>query len=380
MITAIEKIVLALLKRLAVIPNSFLIIESSYPSGSNTRVMYDRLKEKYPTDMIFEKDLLYDHKKISEYIGNIKLRFKMSKYNFIICSHGINKFNPKQTLIDLWHGIPLKALGFMENNNIYGGNRLNADYFITSSKFESVLFSACLHAPFAIQRILGSPRNDHLFSRNVQCELLNHFSKYKKILLYMPTYRQGFQGRTEGAITQALFSFDDFSEEKFINFLEENNFLFVLKLHPFEEKYLEKIYSKYDKSILFLSTEKLQQNQVDLYQLLPHTDMLITDYSSVYFDYLLLNKPMVFINNDIETYRKLRGIMLEPYDFWTPGYKIKNQRELIDAITKTFMKDDFRSAREQMADIFHCHKDGKSAERIMEFIEEILAVNKSAGR
>ncbi|MBN2160684.1 MAG: CDP-glycerol glycerophosphotransferase family protein [Spirochaetes bacterium] len=372
MIAVIEKFVMALLKRLRIIPNTFLIIESSHPSGSNTKILYDTLRKKYPTDIIFEKDLIYNNKKIVEYLKNIKLRIKMSKYHVILCSHGINKFNQKQLLVDLWHGIPLKSLGFMENKNIYSESRLNADYFITTSKFASVLFSACLHVPFAVQRILGSPRNDHFFPGNVQCELLNHFSKYKKILLYMPTYRQGFQDRIEGEIAQALFVFKDFSEEKFINFLEENNYLFVLKLHPFEEKYMEKIYSKYDKSILFLSTEKLQQNEVDLYQLLPYTDMLITDYSSVYFDYLLLDKPMVFINSDIETYRKLRGIILEPYDFWTPGYKVQTQREMIDAINKSFVNDDFRLAREQMRDVFHYHKDGKSAERVIEFIEEIL--------
>ena len=124
-----------------------------------------------------------------------------------------------------------------------------------------------------------------------------------------------------------------------------------------------------------MNTAKLIKENMDLYEILPHTDMLITDYSSVYFDYLLLNKPIVFINTDLEKYRETRGLLLEPYDQWTPGLKVREFEELIKVIKNSFSEDTFIKQRKELIDIFHTYKDGKSTERLEAFIKEILNNN-----
>lgn len=354
-------------------PNSILIIETAYPSGSNTKILYNKLSKIYKVDVIDGESFKNSKKSVGDYLRYIADINRISKYNYVICTHGYNKYNSKQIIIDLWHGIPIKSMMHMENKA--DGNEQyikNTDYLITSSKLESTLMSACTHIPYYKHRILGSPRNDYLFMDKIKCDLVYKLQKYSKVLLYMPTFRQGYANRVEGYISDNIFYFDEFSEEGWLNFLEKNNYLLILKLHPMEEDVFRERYSKYDRNIMFLSSNELIENNIDLYQLLPSTDILLTDYSSIYFDYLLLDKPIIFLNNDIDAYRKSRGIMLEPYDFWTPGYKVNNQNDLIESIEKSFKDDVYSSKREEIKNIFHYYQDGKATDRLIKFIEDII--------
>ena len=97
--------------------------------------------------------------------------------------------------------------------------------------------------------------------------------------------------------------------------------------------------------------------------------MLITDYSSVYFDYLLLNKPIIFTNRDEEEYIKNRGVILEPLDFWRPGAIVDNmeslRKEIILAISG---KDRYKDRRKELMPFVHKFTDGKSTQRLFDFI------------
>ena len=125
---------------------------------------------------------------------------------------------------------------------------------------------------------------------------------------------------------------------------------------------------KQAKELKIISSDWLAETNEDLYSFLGVTDILITDYSSVYFDYLLLDRPIIFINNDLEEYRRKRGLLLEPYDFWTPGYKVKNQEELMNAIN-IYVSDSekHKNRRNQIKDIMH-EVENRSCERIWETI------------
>ena len=101
-------------------------------------------------------------------------------------------------------------------------------------------------------------------------------------------------------------------------------------------------------------------------------DLLITDYSSVYFDYLLLDRPIIFVPVDLEEYRKTRGFLLEPYDYWTPGKKALNQKDLQNMILQSFIKDDNVERRNELKNIVHYYQDGNSSERVWNLIDRIL--------
>ncbi|MDQ0160525.1 CDP-glycerol glycerophosphotransferase (TagB/SpsB family) [Alkalibacillus salilacus] len=343
---------------------TILIIESSFPSGSNTRPLVQPLQQDYVVDVYPSEEIYFDRHTIIDYIKYISALLNMSSYELIISSHGVKKLNPKQTLIQLWHGIPLKSMMYMENDSrIYDADGFNIDYLITSSKLESTLLAACMHIPFANHQILGSPRTDYLFQQKDN-DITDQFHDFDKVLLYVPTYRSGYQNRVEGE--DAL---DLILNEQFIQFLEENSYLLIVKLHPLAEKEIQTIHTRH---IMFLTNEKLQESDLDFYQVLPHTNLLITDYSSIYFDYLLTNNPIVFINQDLEHYSKVRGFLLEPYEDWTPGDHVASTEEVIQAIQQAFDQDDYTSERERLKEMFIYHQDGRSVQRVVNLVEEIM--------
>ncbi|NMC62356.1 MAG: glycosyl transferase, partial [SAR324 cluster bacterium] len=159
----------------------------------------------------------------------------------------------------------------------------------------------------------------------------------------------------------------------FKDFLISNDIVFICKLHPFEEKLFVGKFSGNHNRFLLISNKTLVENDIDLYRLIGSVDLLITDYSSVYFDYLLLNKPMVFTPTDLEEYEKKRGFLLEPYGFWTPGPKATNQQQLQDEILRSLEDPDYyRKERETINNIINHYKDDRSCERVTQLIMEKL--------
>ena len=195
---------------------------------------------------------------------------------------------------------------------------------------------------------------------------------YDSVIIYVPTFRQGYLNRMEGQPSNNLFYFENFNKENFKKYLKENDILLVIKYHPSEEK-LKKNESSLDDNIYHLTNKELINNDLDLYEILPHTDLLITDYSSIYFDYLLMDKPVIFTPVDLEEYSKDRGFLLEPYKYWTPGPKCKTQEVLQNEVLKSLCDNKYyKKEREQVKEIFHNYQDGKSTERVIELIEDIM--------
>jgi len=143
-----------------------------------------------------------------------------------------------------------------------------------------------------------------------------------------------------------------------------------LKLHPFEE---EKILSHYSFSdnpnFMLLTNSKLQEKQYDIYDILGSIDILITDYSSIYFDYLLINRPILFMPVDLEEYSKKRGFVLEPYEFWTPGPKVTTIEKLVEELNIFIQNPDYYiEERKLINSLVNTYNDDHSCERVWESI------------
>ena len=362
--------------------NKILIIDTTPYSGSNAYALYKFLKKM---NDCWEVELFQEDKskRIQSYLKRI---LKVKGAAVVISTHGIPCLlkRKKQLVIELWHGIPFKAMGLLDKSLDLRSKKLaiklwnKVDVIISSSLTYSTLINACLGTYKNPYVITGFPRNDYLFDNGRLQELFLKNDKEfrgKRIILFVPTFRKGYINRIEGVDRDKnVFGFEEFDMKAFDNFLGENRALLIVKLHPFEEKFYKKVYETMNLSnFYFLTSEILESSKIDLYEILPDVDLLITDYSSIYFDFLLLNKPIIFVKPDFEQYSKIRGVLLSPYDFWTPGPKVTSQDDLEKSISEIFSgKDNYVERRKELKDIFFEHQDGNSSERILQVIKDKL--------
>lgn len=293
------------------------------------------------------------------------------------------KFNGKQLVVDTWHGFPLKAMGFVDKGEKYKNhiNRVweNVDIIASYSKLFNCVMNQCINADPNKYVITGAPRNDFLYLSDGK-EMLSRITgldladKNKRILLYMPTYRFTSRGnRHDGSRKWSnIFDMPNFDYNTFSQFLRQNGLVLFVKLHPAEESVVIDNIQE-NENIFILRGEMLEKNYVDLYEIVSAADLLITDYSSIYFDYLLLDRPIIFTPIDLDEYENTRGLLLEPYDRWTPGPKVFDQECLEEQILKNLAHQKYYKAeREHLSDLVHFYKDSMSAERVWEVIREKL--------
>jgi len=151
------------------------------------------------------------------------------------------------------------------------------------------------------------------------------------------------------------------------SFLSKNEILLIIKPHP-NQLDLD-IFKRGYKNILIIKDENLNEKDIFLYQIFQEVDALLTDYSSVYFDFLLTMKPIGFTIDDFESYEDKRGFVVDNPLELMPGHKITNLDEL-----KRFIldikegKDDYYEERKKVNDLANKYKDGNSTKRLMDFL------------
>jgi len=301
-------------------------------SGSNTVALYklanQYIKDKYDVSLV----LADMSNKYLESISNSDIAvFSEGNYPFR------SKINGKLPIvIDLWHGFPLKAMGYADKGekfkDLIKSTWDNVDYITSYSPLFNELTNKCISTDSSKYIITGAQRNDLLFLTNGKKNLEYLFDEKlegKKLIFYMPTYRYTSRGnRIEGNRSwENIFGFENFNTKEFYKFLEENNILLIVKLHPAEEYKFMKYVPK-NENIKVITNALLFNKGMDLYEILNGADILITDYSSVYFNTLLIDLPIIFTPVDLEDYKNKRGLLLEPYDDWTPGPKCTTQEDL----------------------------------------------------
>lgn len=275
-------------------------------------------------------------------------------------------------LINLWHGIPLKKICYDDLNSaihkmspivraIYHFLRYKDSYYVVAGEYEKKVYKSAFLANNNQCIIIGSPRYDILFNniKNAQVFMEEDFeiiksykTKGRKIFIYMPTFRDS--GKDISGWLKI---------EKLKDFLKANNAILVCKLHPFDKNSLD----------FELPQEIFKMNSdSDIYPVLKYSDALITDYSSIYFDYLLLDKPILYYPIDLEEYQeKCRGFY-RPYEELTAGIKAYNENELITAMQDVINGiDNYKEQRKVLRDKMFKYQDGKNCERVVEWIKSL---------
>lgn len=363
-------------ENLTIIENRIGLIVRNH-SGSNTLALWRSIPD-YIKDN-FEVILIYDSE---DEIENYK---KMYSCKILITTHtnnlGFFDNDRDRIYIQLWHGPPMKGVGRLDNT--IPKERKNAhvkwekfDKITSYSNFYTTLLSACFTGDISKFEITGAPRNDYLFTSNGKeklSELISVDITNKKIIYYMPTFRfNKYHTFISGNRSWTnIFGFESFNLEEFDNFLKDNNILLVLKMHPYEEQYVKELLLNFETKNIALYLEDTSKG-IDFYETLNACDLLITDYSSVFYDYLLLDRPIIFTPVDLKEYEENAGFLYGPYDLWTPGDKAYNQTELQEYIISNLLNTEkYKHERERIKRVFHEFYDQHSTQRVWKLIEKV---------
>jgi len=243
--------------------------------------------------------------------------------------------NRKASIVQLWHGIPLKKIGFDDKlfsqkkhlpfvqfikEKAYGlfpyASRIQSPSAVLSLSIESKkLFSSAFRVSEKNIFVTGYPRNDLIYQNMMPTCL----STSKKVI-FMPTFRG-----CEGASLDPLSDFK-FQTTIFDEILEKNDLDLYIKLHPFNFPSSDLIKQIVDANhIHFLVCE-------DIHEIINQFDVLITDYSSIFFDYLLMDRPIIFTPFDHETYLSKDRELYYDYDKVTPGPKAYDWVQVIELL------------------------------------------------
>ena len=254
-------------------------------------------------------------------------------------------FRKKYKIINLWHGVPLKTIGMEQGNLSWFTGKyykyLFADNYeavvTTSKEMIPVMSRSFLVDPERV-KVWGQPRNDMLFVQQAASDVLSdRYEKEEtvirqsdKFILYAPTFRDYEPTK--------LFPFSEFEAirkdrkkviEHLLTFLETNKIFLCIRMHLYDTTGCEwlKELDRPGSRIRFLNEDRTD----DIMEILNIFDLLITDYSSIYIDYLLTEKPVIFLPYDREEYLKDRGLNFD-YDKVTPGPKPKTFSEFLNSI------------------------------------------------
>lgn len=349
---------------------NIILFESAPDYSDNTRAVFDEmvrrgLNKKYKFVWLVKTSCQFNGKNIISVSQSEKFK-RVYYYNvakLIICCNSILYPHRKgQKTFYLGHGAPIKSV------KDYYFFRANIDYCLSTSKVMEYHFSNEYH--FDINKIvsLGYPRNDALTNVKVDIKkMLN--TNCDKVAVWYPTFRQHKCGSRTGS-TNALPIIHD--EEKAIKLNDcavKNNVLIVLKPHFAQDlSYIKQLNLS---NIRFINDDFFKENEISSYEFVGNTDALITDYSSIYYDYTLCDKPIAVIWEDIEEYKKKPGLV-EGYEELLKGaekvYSIEDFTAFIERLAKGI--DLLNAERNEIKKLTNYACDGKNSERVVDFILE----------
>lgn len=283
----------------------------------------------------------------------------------------VNKRRKKQARFCFWHGAPIKRLdGCFDTFKGYDGLEIQSEWF--ASFYSEYKLDSSKYLTF------GLIRNDRLIS-NISFLKNNSFARNgQKIIIWLPTYRQRTDHQSINSIDfdGSVFGLPVIKTMEDIEMLngklEENKVVIVIKPHPSQD--LSSFNVKNFSNIKVLTNDILFEKNIQLYDILGETDALITDYSSVYFDYLLLDKPIGLTCDDIDTYHAKVGFSFDNYPNNSfkeniKGFYINNIDEFcffIDFVLSGKITQEQKEAKTR----FNKYTDFKSAERYYEYLKE----------
>ena len=353
-----------------------ILVQESF-SGSNTFSMYKLLSDKFKSE---KEVILYKDKESKNLIDYIKKIYFLASAKIIITTHASYKLKKSQIHFQMWHAMMIKKGGTMLLNSdqkfSVPKDWKRADYILSYSETYTTFLNSMMTTDPRKYKILGAPRNDFLFKKDDYQKLnkLINIESFRNKIIVCPTMR--FETNNfENDNSNNLSLYDFFINKKNSNYFNSETTLVVIKPHPHDEDIIDLRYRDLPKNVFLLTDKKLKSLDIDFYETLLAFDLLITDYSSVYFDFLLLDRPMIFYDPIKDNLKDERGLIIESAKDFFPGEVAQTSDSLKYHIDKNFNEKNEVSnqeKRKKMLNIIHRYKDGESTKRIEKFINELV--------
>ena len=291
----------------------------------------------------------------------------------IACNKRIQRYrtSKKQLNIYLDHGSQMK-------NMLINGIRWDVycDYTISQSQF----FAPYIMEQYNVERdqviVTGLPRNDQLYKKyDSISRIISDIENYKKVIIWVPTLRQHrnvarIDCKSNFPFGLPLLYSQDMIEQ-LNELLEETETLLIIKPHP--AQFLGAIKDFSSNNIRFIYNDDLLEHEIQTNELLSQTDAMITDYSSIYYDYLLLDRPIAITLDDFKEYNDQKGFVFRnPFDV-LKGYYLYDVKDLHSFIHDVACGID-RSLleRTEVKRFIDDYQDDNSSKRVYDFIVKKL--------
>ncbi len=338
-------------------------------NSDSLKATEDYFKEKYK-----ERIVIYKKK-------NFKAFMTACRAKNILLSHDVmrdvgfplGKLGNRRTVVNLWHGIASKKHWLAKKYKGFTTHKIRAGQFSSvaaSSPADAVAKAAIFNKPLEDIWITGNPRNDILVEKNYQFpeDLLQQEKKLleqlngRNLVLYAPTWR---------SYKEQFQPFDDRCLERLTQVLENNQAVLGLRMHEKDEQKFSTLYN-FNPSILNLGQEKYPETQI----LLKNAGVLVTDYSSIWIDYLLTGNPVIAYWYDFDRYHNERGTLWDLAEIF-PGIRASTCNELVLALEKTLraeltVDEDFLLKYNLVRSLFHQYTDGKNTKRLAKKVNHLF--------
>ncbi len=370
-----KKIIKGLLRLLP--QKDMILFESHSDYCDNTRALFDYmidvgLNQKFKLIWLVEyperfRDVYIDNVTFhgaftGRFRDTIKYIYYLSVAKFAFFSHRspLIKLNRKEVFVNLWHGTGVKNPSFMDLG--YG-----FDYVLYSSDFFKDSYIKFLSCKPDQLLPLGNIRNDLLFKPSHEMVKLSG-KQFDKVIMWMPTFRKHKSGRQEfHKEVEIPYGIPIVRSEEMLDALnaelEKRNQLLIVKLHPAQDMTYINLNSL--ENIIFLTNDDIDSKNIKLYGLVSEMDALITDFSSIYVDYLLLDRPIGFTMEDNQEY--ITGFFFDDVLEYLPGHHINDYDEIINYLEDVHVGfDEYSVKRKKVNEMFNSYRDGKLAQRVVD--------------
>lgn len=291
------------------------------------------------------------------------LAFARARYAFFTHRCYLRRFSDRVVAVNVWHGMPVKRIGWM----LEGDSGIACRHTVATSASWADIMERAMR-PTRSVLVTGLPRNDRLsVDRDTVRAALGIGDRAEPLAVWLPTYRRTVQGMpaVDGHGSDSPFGMDDVDPACLDRALAEIGMVALVKPHPLARGVAARDHA----NLLVVDDPWLVERGLTLYDVVGAADVLVTDFSSVVVDYVLVDRPIVHAIADLEEYRRSRGFSVEPVEAQLAGPVATTPGEVVDALAAVARGEDpWAQTRRQLRDRWHDHPDFDSTGRLLDAV------------